>query len=71
MPHEEILDIKIRQGLKPSFNIKVSQLIVDIFKQCVDEIFIQVDLNFNNLPEPKNADDEEEYYYLLLDFVSK
>ncbi|RIA98224.1 hypothetical protein C1645_813107 [Glomus cerebriforme] len=94
MPHEEFLEIKICQGLRTSFNIKVSQLIVDIFKQCADEvpskrptakylheifrqwkfdlyfnykkneiykIFIQVDLNFNNLPEQKNADDEEKY----------
>ncbi|RIA80305.1 kinase-like domain-containing protein, partial [Glomus cerebriforme] len=36
MPHEEFLAIKICQGLRPSFNIKVPQLIVDIFKQCVD-----------------------------------
>ncbi|RIA98335.1 kinase-like domain-containing protein [Glomus cerebriforme] len=123
MAHEEFLAIKICNGLRPSFNIKVPQLVVDIFKQCVDadlskrptakyllEIFnqwwneiddedseiykqsVEADeinkkqasitkldnskltytthhqaiytsrlLNFNNLPEPKNAESEEEY----------
>ncbi|RIA80367.1 hypothetical protein C1645_838839 [Glomus cerebriforme] len=32
MAHEEFLAIKICQGLRPSFNIKVP----NIFKQCVD-----------------------------------
>ncbi|RIA83676.1 hypothetical protein C1645_833427 [Glomus cerebriforme] len=34
--NDEDLAIKICHGLRPSFNIKVPQLIVDIFKQCVD-----------------------------------
>ena len=126
--HDEFLGIKICNGLRPKFNIKVSQLIEDLAKQCVDadplkrptaeylferigqwygnldkrnsefnedsEIHKQIKevdefnekqtikpsnntelsyethpqaiytsrlLNFNNLPEPKNADDEEEY----------
>ncbi|RIA84226.1 kinase-like domain-containing protein [Glomus cerebriforme] len=36
MAHEEFLAIKICHGLGPNFNIKVPQLIVDIFKQYVD-----------------------------------
>ncbi|RIA84299.1 kinase-like domain-containing protein [Glomus cerebriforme] len=36
MAHEEFLAVKICQGLRPKFNIKVPQLIVDMFKQCVD-----------------------------------
>ncbi|RIA90192.1 kinase-like domain-containing protein [Glomus cerebriforme] len=122
MAHEEFLAIKICQGLRPRFNIKIPQLIYDIYKQCVDadplkrptaeflferfrqwsrnilydekdsEMYKQVKeidkfnekqpkssnnsdltyithsqaiytsrlLNFNNLPEPKNADDEGE-----------
>ncbi|RIA87213.1 kinase-like domain-containing protein [Glomus cerebriforme] len=35
MPHDEFLAIKICQGLRPRFNIKVPQLIDDIFKKCV------------------------------------
>ncbi|RIA93757.1 kinase-like domain-containing protein, partial [Glomus cerebriforme] len=38
MAHEEFLAIKICQGLRPRFNIKVPQLIDDMFKQCVDAI---------------------------------
>ncbi|RIA89039.1 kinase-like domain-containing protein [Glomus cerebriforme] len=38
IPHDEFLVLKICQGLRPSFNIKVPQLIVDLFKQCVDAI---------------------------------
>jgi serine/threonine protein kinase len=34
--HEELLAIKICQGLRPRFNIKVPRLIEDIAKQCVD-----------------------------------
>ena len=130
--HDEYLGLKICQGLRPKFNIKIPQIIENIFKQCVDadpskrptaenlyEIFNQWHydlyrmyseiykqfkeadefnkkqptftklsnnteliyethpqaiytsrlLNFNNLPEPKNADDVEysgkDYCYLL------
>jgi len=35
MAHDEFLAVKICQGLRPKFNIKVPQLIEDIFKQCV------------------------------------
>ncbi|RIA79932.1 kinase-like domain-containing protein, partial [Glomus cerebriforme] len=38
MAHEEFLAIKICHGLRPNFNIKVPQLIVDIFQQCVDAV---------------------------------
>ena len=116
------LGIKICNGLRPKFNIKVPQLIEDIAKQCVDadplkrptaehlsstfwewykysnktgkemyKLIKEIDefnekqptftkssteltytthpqaiytsrlLNFNNLPEPKNADNNEEY----------
>ncbi|GBC08787.1 hypothetical protein RclHR1_08390001 [Rhizophagus clarus] len=34
--HEELLAIKICQGLRPKFNIKVPKLIKDIANQCVD-----------------------------------
>ena len=126
MAHDEFLGIKICNGLRPKFNIKVPQLIEDLAKQCVDadplqrptaeylgerfgrweaysnyynnddsEIYKQVKeanefnekqpptftkssteltytthpqaiytsrlLNFNNLPEPKNADNNEKY----------
>jgi serine/threonine protein kinase len=36
MAHEELLAIKICQGLRPKFNIKVPQLIENIAKKCVD-----------------------------------
>ena len=36
MAHDEFLAVKICQGLRPKFNIKVPQLVEDIFKQCVD-----------------------------------
>src|SRR5205085_12557846 len=36
MAHDELLAVKICQGIRPKFNIKVSQLVEDIFKQCVD-----------------------------------
>ncbi len=36
MSHDELLAIKICQGLRPKFNIKVPQLIEDMFKKCVD-----------------------------------
>ena len=36
MVHDEFLAVKICQGLRPKFNIKVPQLVEDIFKQCVD-----------------------------------
>ena len=121
MAHDEFLGIKICNGLRPKFNIKVPQLIEDLAKQCVDadplkrptaedlfekfrqwwgDIYEKVDseickqvkeadefnekqpptftkssteltytthpqaiytsrlLNFNNLPEPKNTDEE-------------
>ena len=122
LAHDEFLGIKICNGLRPKFNIKVPQLIEDLAKQCVDanplkrptaeylsvtflqwrndsydnkdnEIYKQIKeadefneklptfannteltytthpqaiytsrlLNFNNLPEPKNADNNEEY----------
>ena len=34
--HDEFLAVKICQGLRPKFNIKVPKLVEDIFKQCVD-----------------------------------
>ena len=34
--HNEFLAVKICQGLRPKFNIKVPQLVEDIFKQCID-----------------------------------
>ncbi|RIA83820.1 kinase-like domain-containing protein [Glomus cerebriforme] len=124
MAHDDFLAIKICQGLRPRFNIKVPQLFDDLVKQCVDadpskrpnaeylcerfnqwqwyrynkesEISKQIKeveefnekqpsftkssvnteltytthpqaiytsrlLNFNNLPEPKNVDDEVEF----------
>ncbi|RIA82071.1 kinase-like domain-containing protein, partial [Glomus cerebriforme] len=36
MAHDEFLTIKICNGLRPSFNIKVPQLINELYKQCVD-----------------------------------
>ena len=36
MAHDEFLAVKICQGLRPKFIIKVPQLLEDIFKQCVD-----------------------------------
>ena len=36
MAHNEFLAIKICQGLRPKFSIKVPQLVEDIFKLCVD-----------------------------------
>ena len=36
MAHNEYLGLKICQGLRPKFKIKIPQLIEDIFKQCVD-----------------------------------
>jgi serine/threonine protein kinase len=36
MAHEEFLAIKICQGLRPTFNIKIPQSIEDIAKQCVN-----------------------------------
>ena len=125
MAHEGLLALKICQGFRPKFNIKVPQLIEDIAKKCVDadplkrliaeyleetfdqwyrdvndensEIYKQINeadefnekqpsftkspinteftytthpqaiytsrlLNFNNLPEPKNADDTHDGY---------
>src|SRR5581483_1395681 len=34
--HDEFLALKICQGLRPKFIIKIPQLLEDIFKQCVD-----------------------------------
>jgi len=125
MAHEDLLALKICQGFRPKFNIKVPQLIEDIAKKCVDadplkrptaeylketfeqwyldvldensEIRKQINeadefnkkqpsftkspinteftytthpqaiytsrlLNFNNLPEPKNADNTHDGY---------
>src|SRR5581483_23366 len=36
MAHDEFLAVKICQGLRPKFIIKVPQLLKDIAKQCVD-----------------------------------
>ena len=36
MAHDEFLAVKICQGLRPKFNIKVPQLVENIFNQCVD-----------------------------------
>ncbi|GBC04321.1 hypothetical protein RclHR1_05610008 [Rhizophagus clarus] len=36
LSHNEYLAIKICQGLRPSFNIKVPQLIVHLIKRCLD-----------------------------------
>src|SRR5581483_8217591 len=36
MAHDEFLAVKICQGLRPKFIIKVPQLLEDIAKQCVD-----------------------------------
>ncbi|RIA92144.1 kinase-like domain-containing protein, partial [Glomus cerebriforme] len=36
MPHEQELAIQVCCGLRPTFNIKVPQLIENIAKQCVD-----------------------------------
>jgi len=116
---DDLLALKICKGLRPKFNIKVPQLLVDIIKKCLDanplerptiseldeifsklysdilgnkEICLQIKdaeetnrnllftstsvttfinsnpqafyssrlLNFPNLPEPKNADDDDE-----------
>ncbi|RIA83497.1 kinase-like domain-containing protein [Glomus cerebriforme] len=91
IPHEEFLALKICQGLRPSFNIKVPQLIMYNISWEEDSEIVEADeinkkqpsftksdnkltytthhqaiytsrlLNFNNLPDPKNADDEEKY----------
>ncbi|CAI2185532.1 8190_t:CDS:1, partial [Funneliformis geosporum] len=34
--HDEILAIKICQGLRPKFKIKVPQLLIDLIKKCLD-----------------------------------
>src|SRR3989440_6882221 len=36
MAHEELLAIRICQGLRPKFNYKIPQLIFDMIKQCWD-----------------------------------
>jgi len=36
IPHDEFLAIKICQGLRPTFNYKIPQLILDIIQQCWD-----------------------------------
>src|SRR5947209_7815242 len=36
MAHDEFLAVKICQGLRPKFDIKVPQLLEDLFKQCID-----------------------------------
>src|SRR5579859_6128994 len=36
LANDEYLGLKICQGLRPKFDIKVPQLLEDIFKQCVD-----------------------------------
>ena len=36
MAHDEFLAVKICQGLRPKFNIKIPQLLEDLFNQCVD-----------------------------------
>ena len=36
LAHDEFLGIKICNGLRPKFNIKVPQLMEDLAKQCVD-----------------------------------
>ena len=36
MAHDEFLAVKICQGLRPKFTIKIPQLVEDLFKQCVD-----------------------------------
>ena len=36
MAHDEFLAVKICQGLRPKFNIKIPQLLEDLFNRCVD-----------------------------------
>ncbi|GBB91326.1 hypothetical protein RclHR1_18550001 [Rhizophagus clarus] len=36
LSHDKILAVKICQGLRPRFNIKVPQLIMDLIKKCLD-----------------------------------
>ena len=36
MSHDELSAIKICQGLRPKFNIKVPQFVEEIYKQCID-----------------------------------
>ncbi|GBC40436.2 kinase-like domain-containing protein [Rhizophagus irregularis DAOM 181602=DAOM 197198] len=49
--HDRILSIKICQGLRPMFNIKVPQLIVHLIKRCLDAIPL-------NRPKAKEIRDE-------------
>ncbi|GBB84956.1 hypothetical protein RclHR1_11540006 [Rhizophagus clarus] len=51
--HDKILAIKICQGLRPKFNIKVPQLIVHLIKRCLDA---------NSLKRP-NAKEIKEILY--------
>ncbi|RIA87879.1 kinase-like domain-containing protein [Glomus cerebriforme] len=75
--HDINLAMKICQGLRPTFNIKVPQLIVHLIKRCLDANPLNRPsasemkdilnpwrrlLNFNNLPEPKNSDDYYKQY---------
>ncbi|GBB84831.1 hypothetical protein RclHR1_01140020 [Rhizophagus clarus] len=56
--HNNILAIKICQGLRPRYNIKVPQLIVDLIKRCLDS-------------DPLNRPKAEEIETILCAWLSK
>ena len=62
MAHEGLLALKICQGFRPKFNIKVPQLIEDIAKKCVD-----ADPLKRPTAEYLKESFDEWYYYLAND----
>ncbi|GBC54466.2 kinase-like domain-containing protein [Rhizophagus irregularis DAOM 181602=DAOM 197198] len=60
--HDELLAIKICQGLRPKFNYKIPQLVYDIINQCWD-----ADLS----KRPKAIELEKLFTYLWNDIISK
>ena len=58
IPHDEFLAIKICQGLRPTSNYKIPQLILDIIQECLDA---------DPLKRPK----ADELYYFFADLWFK
>ncbi|EXX68131.1 Ypk2p [Rhizophagus irregularis DAOM 197198w] len=62
LSHDEYLAIKICQGLRPRFDIKVPQLIVDLIKSCLDA---------NLLMRPKAEEIRDILYIWRCELASK
>ncbi|GBB91098.1 hypothetical protein RclHR1_18210001 [Rhizophagus clarus] len=58
LSHNEYLAIKICQGLRPRFNVKVPQLIVHLIKGCLDT-------------DPLNRPEIDEIYEILYEWYNK